>query len=90
METWTRLIMQGPLPPEVVSNLPRLVWYGKGKLLIEQHRGIVTYQKESLIFQTDCGLLSIEGTDLELTQYGISQAEVKGQIHQISYPEGKA
>ncbi|MBQ2701168.1 MAG: hypothetical protein IJF65_08460 [Clostridia bacterium] len=74
-------------PPEVISATPRLVWYGCGKLLVEQHRGIVTYQKERLQFHTACGLVTIVGEDMELIQYGPEQAIVAGRINQISYPE---
>ncbi|MBQ8537251.1 MAG: hypothetical protein IJ461_07620 [Clostridia bacterium] len=90
MGKWARLVSQGAFPPEVVSRLPRLVWYGRERLLVEQHQGIVTYQENSLRFQTVCGLLNIQGVGLELIQYGPEQAMVKGRIHQVSYPEGEA
>lgn len=90
MGKWRKTVYQGPFPPEVVSSLPRLVWYGSEKLLIEQHRGIVTYQQDILRFQTACGLLTIEGKGLELSQYGPDQAMVRGRIARLSYPGGDA
>lgn len=82
-----RIAKMTGLPREVVSHLPRVVWYGNGRVLIEQHRGIITYQKDMICFQTTLGLLTIRGESLEMVKYTWQDAVVRGDILSLSYLE---
>ena len=77
-----------PLPPETVSRVPRVICYGTGKAMVEQHRGILVCLKNEMAFQTTCGCLSIVGEDLELLQYTNERAVILGQIDGIQYGGG--
>ena len=74
-------------PQEVVSQLPRVVLHGSGRLLIEQHRGILTYQKDMICFQTVLGVLTIRGGSLEMVKYTWQDAVVRGDIRSVFYPD---
>ena len=77
-----------PLPAETVSRLPRIVCYGSGKVMIEQHGGIVVCLANEMTFQTLCGRLTIEGEHLELLHYADEGAIVVGSIRAIRYGGG--
>ena len=85
MDEKRKNIFQASFPEEVISGLPKLVWFGKERILIEQHRGIVTCQEELICFHTACGILEITGKKLEIAQYGPVDAMIKGQIEQVGY-----
>lgn len=74
-------------PEEVVSRLPRVVVYGNGRLLIEQHQGIVTYQKDIICFQSVLGVITVRGAALEIMRYGWQDAMITGQIESVNYPK---
>ena len=77
-----------PLPPEVVSRLPRVICYGNGKVLVEQHAGILVCLANEMAFQTVCGRLTIEGERLELLHYTDEYAIVLGIVRAIRYGGG--
>lgn len=85
MEEKRKNIFQLSFPEEVVSGMPRLILHGKERVMIEQHRGIVTCQEELIRFQTACGILSICGSKLEIRQYGPVVAMIHGQIYSVGY-----
>ncbi len=73
------------IPEDVLTGWPRAVLYGQKKLIIEQHHGIITYQAELIRFQTACGVLTVEGLQLEIAHYGPMDAMVTGHIARLSY-----
>ena len=77
-----------PLPVETVSRLPRVVWHGTGKVMIEQHGGILVCETNEMTFQTGCGRLIVEGDGLELSHYGEETAIILGAISGIRYGGG--
>lgn len=85
MEEKRKNIFQLGFPEEVVSGMPRLILHGKERVMIEQHRGIVTCQEDIIRFQTTCGILSIHGSKLEIRQYGPVDAMIHGQIDSVGY-----
>lgn len=73
------------LPVEAISHMPRVICYGTGKVLVEQHDGILTCREDEMAFQTCCGRLIIDGNDLELCRYGDACAIVLGEIRGVRY-----
>ena len=79
-------LIGGVFPPEVTSGMPRLLWYGCERLLVEQHRGILVCGREEMRFQTCCGVVIVEGSEMELVRYGTDEAVIKGHIWRVEYP----
>lgn len=67
-------------PKEVTSDVPRLTLTGVERLHVEQHRGLVAYQPDEVIFRTACGLLRVTGGNLRFRLYTAKEAVVVGSI----------
>ena len=79
-------------PREVTSNVPRVTLTGQERLHVEQHRGLIAYSSEEIIFRTAVGLLRTAGAELRFTLYNAGEALVDGRIDVVEYvqKEGRA
>lgn len=73
------------LPREAASSAPRLIMTGKNDLLLEQHRGIVSYQTDLICVRLREGYLNIHGASLILSAYAKDEICVSGQIHRLEF-----
>ena len=73
------------IPEDVLMGWPRLIWYGRRRLVVEQHQGILAYEEGLIRLKTSCGILTINGDKLQITHYGPMDAAVTGQIARIFY-----
>lgn len=79
-------------PREVISNVPCVTLTGHERLHIEQHRGLIAYSPEEIIFRTAAGLLRTAGADMRFSMYTAGEALVNGRIDLVEYvhKEGRA
>ena len=73
------------LPPEAALDLPRLTLVGDSRLLLENHRGIVTYQPELVKLKISSGELAIKGTGLLLREIKPDAIALEGTIHSLEF-----
>ena len=68
--------------PEEINLKPRTLAevYGRDRLLVEQHRGIVSYGTECIRIAATFGELVVEGTQLRLCCMSRSQLGIRGRI----------
>ena len=57
---------------------------GDRRILIENHRGVVTYSKEKILVKVKYGTVSVCGRNLELTSMTKDQLVIFGNIQCIS------
>ncbi|MGN0747933.1 MAG: YabP/YqfC family sporulation protein [Aristaeellaceae bacterium] len=57
---------------------------GGESVYVEQHKGLMAYQPEEMVFRTGCGRLHIAGSELRLKRYTACDAEISGQIAGIA------
>ena len=57
------------IPEDVLMGWPKLVWYGRRRLIVEQHKGILAYEAGIIRLKTSCGILSVEGAGLQISHY---------------------
>lgn len=74
-------------PREVTSNVPHMTLTGTERLHVEQHRGLIAYQPEEIVFRTACGLMHVCGEQLHFRMYTSSEALISGQISGIHIDE---
>ena len=74
-------------PREVISNVPRVTLTGREQLHIEQHKGLIAYSPEEIVFRTASGLLRAEGEQLRFSLYTSGEALVVGRISGVSFPQ---
>ena len=65
----------GGLRPKTLVEL-----YGNERVLIEEHRGILTYGDEEIRVGTSFGVAVIQGMELRLCCMSRSQLEIRGRI----------
>lgn len=68
------------LPPEIDLSLPKLTMYGRGELLLENHRGVLCYTDTEARFLTEDGMVVVRGRDMELFEFSVERACLRGRI----------
>lgn len=68
--------------PEDVNLRPRTLAevYGRDRLLVEQHRGIVSYGTNCIRIAATFGELVVEGAELRLCCMSRSQLVIRGRL----------
>ena len=79
-----RMGREGWFPREVVSDVPRVTATGNEMVMIEQHKGLVAYQPDEVVFRTASGLMTIRGSELRFRRYAAGEALLIGHIDGIS------
>ena len=72
------------LPQDLDPHLVTVQWIGGRDLLIEQHRGILRFEADTIRFATEQGVLSVNGTDLQMEQLTATRARISGTIISVS------
>lgn len=78
----------GLFSPELMSDIPRIVLTGNKLVLIEQHRGLVSYQPDEIAMKTSLGLLKLQGSELRFRHYSGTEAVIHGEIDHVYLMEG--
>ena len=71
------------VPLDAVCDLPRIELVGSSELNVENLRGILDYDENSL--NTRAGIIKIDGSDLVLTSVTDENVCVKGSIIRIEF-----
>ncbi|MDI3534426.1 MAG: hypothetical protein PWQ82_791 [Thermosediminibacterales bacterium] len=71
------------LPKDVVLNLPKITLVGDVQLYIENHRGILEYNRERVKIKTNLGEIIISGSDLKIKTVMFEEIIVEGSIKGI-------
>lgn len=77
-------------PREVTANAPRITLTGRERLHVEQHRGLIAYSQEEIIFRTAAGLLKAEGAGMSFRLYNAGEALVSGRIDRVGFVQKEA
>lgn len=78
MKTWKERFAElddGTLLPRTLAEL-----YGNDRLLVERHRGILSYGTECIRVAATYGILTVTGADLRLCCMSRSQLVIRGSI----------
>lgn len=73
------------LSSNVLLGEPLIELYGKSKVRIENHKGIVQYNTQIIKLNTALGTLQIIGENLEMTSLVTEEIYIIGKIESISY-----
>ena len=57
---------------------------GSRKILIENHQGVITYDKENVIIKVQYGTVTVSGGNLEIMHMSKEQVVICGNIANIS------
>ena len=81
MKNWKKRL--GELEPEGLRPRTLAELYGNERLLVERHRGIVSYSTACIRIATSGGNLVVEGEGLRLCCMSRSQLVIRGRIYGI-------
>lgn len=73
------------LPPDALGHAPRITLLGSAQALIEQHRGLYSYNNEKIRIRTAQGVLCIAGQELIISHFGEQDLLVRGCIRAVSW-----
>lgn len=73
------------LPKDVVLNLPRLTMVGQVQLLVENHRGVVSFAGDHLVLGHKSGRIRIHGSDLTIASVDEDEVFVTGRIESVEF-----
>ena len=58
------------IPMENVLNKPKIIIKGDGEITIENHKGILSFEKEKVRINSKIGVITIEGINFEILYIG--------------------
>lgn len=73
------------LPREVVLNLPLITVTGNEEVFVENYKGIIEYNEETVRVNTSCGVLRIEGRNIYIKNMSAENIIVTGTILRLEY-----
>jgi sporulation protein YqfC len=71
------------LPKEVIMDAPKVTIIGNVQVNIENHRGIVEYNRSSIRINTSKGIFKITGADLMIRSIASEEVIIDGNIEGI-------
>ncbi len=73
------------MPPEVVSNIPKISILGFEEMLIENYKNIMEYEDFYIKVNTHIGLINVNGLNLKLIQMNQDDMKITGKIDSINF-----
>ena len=73
------------LPKDVMLNLPKITIIGDSEITIENHKGIVLFERNIIKINTKVKIIDIEGENFEILYIGDSTITISGKFKSISY-----
>ena len=85
---YSNLTKKLDLPAEPFPGITVAEVWGDGRILIENHRGVIGYLKDEIAVRTSYGSLQIKGNDLQLTMMTREQLIISGNIADVILKRG--
>lgn len=73
------------LPPEATARVSRIVLTDMQHLLIEQHKGLFSYDESCIRVRLSSQLLSVLGADLVIRQFSAEDICIQGEIRALEF-----
>ncbi len=73
------------LPKDLLLGMPYLTMNGNRELLIENHRGILTYTGRQMVILTKTHQIEISGSELYVEYYTADLMKIRGNIDGIAF-----
>lgn len=74
-------------PPEARNDTPRVVLSGQEEALIEQHRGLFSYESRCVRVRVKEGVLAVTGENLLISHFGAQDLVIRGKIAGVTLEE---
>lgn len=81
------LVEKFDLPAEIVMDVPKITVTGKKEITIENHKGILTFEKELVKINSKIGNILVTGSNFEILYIGGSTIVISGIFKSIIYED---
>lgn len=81
-------IKQLELPQDLFLGSPILTMNGEGELLIENHKGIISYDPQMIVVRSKKGTIRILGRGMIIEYFSAEDLKISGCITQIGFSNG--
>ncbi len=76
------------LPKDVVMDLPRMTLVGRMQLVVENHRGIVSFDSDLLVVGYSSGIIRVSGKQMQISSIDHEEILIMGKIGLVQFVEG--
>ena len=73
------------LPKDVILNLPKITIVGDSEITIENHKGIILFERNIIKINTKIKIVNIEGKNFEILYIGDSTITMSGKFKSVGY-----
>lgn len=70
---------------DIILDLPKIIIIGKEEITIENHKGIIVFEKNIIRIKTKINNIKILGEKFEIIYIGESTLSIKGEFISIEY-----
>ena len=86
---YRRICDAADLPDEPLPNQPLVEIIGCDRMLVENHKGVLRYDRECIQICVKFGQICITGAKLELTRMTRGQLVISGELGDIKIVRGR-
>ena len=73
------------LPKDVLLDVPKIIVTGRNEVTIENHKGIMVFERDKIKINTNMSPIEIKGSDFEILYIAASTISIKGYFNSIEY-----
>lgn len=79
------LIEKLDLPKDVLLDVPKIIVTGRNEVTIENHKGIMVFERDKIKINTNMSPIEIKGSEFEILYIAASTITIKGCFNSIEY-----
>lgn len=73
------------LPPEVVSDIPKITLIGRERVRVENYTALIEYREENIRLKFSGGVIDILGKNFEIKTIGEANIVISGEIEAVRF-----
>lgn len=73
------------LPKDVLLDVPKIIVIGRNEVTIENHKGIMIFERDKIKINTNMSPIEIRGSQFEILYIAASTITIKGYFDSIEY-----
>lgn len=74
-------------PKDVIMDVPKILVIGDQEITIENHKGIIAFERNIIKINSRFGPITINGENFEILYIGTSTTTISGKFKSIFYEE---
>lgn len=73
------------LPRDIVLNIPKIIITGDNEIIIENHKGIISFDSSEIKINSKVGTITLDGVNLEILFIGGNTITISGKFKSLIY-----